>query len=219
MTYAFVLRKQDLHRLLLPPCLERLEPFQPLSESRMGVVVRRVPRAENKTSALTIQEDKTEGNVQPINPNSRQVLDMQSNQSPSQPLTHIPHARLTQLILELNRKPISLILIVPANGIHPDAHERLQGRQDHLEQQERNDRRRVGRHLFREAERAEEGRGVQEGGEEGEDGEDVELGDGHHFGGVHMVPVAELVCEHGFDFFGFALLDEGVEDDDVFGLF
>jgi hypothetical protein len=60
---------------------------------------------------------------------------------------------------------------------------------------------------------------VQEGGEEREDGEDVELGDGHHLGGVHVVPVPELVREDGFDFFGFALLDEGVEDDDVFGLF
>lgn len=60
---------------------------------------------------------------------------------------------------------------------------------------------------------------MQKGGEEGEDGEDVELGNGHHLGGVHVVPVTELVCEDGFDFFGLALLDEGVEDDDVFGLF
>jgi hypothetical protein len=35
---------------------------------------------------------------------------------------------------------------------------------------------------------------VQESREKREDGEDVQLGDGHHFGGVEVVPVPQLVC-------------------------
>lgn len=59
---------------------------------------------------------------------------------------------------------------------------------------------------------------MQKRGEEREDGEDVELGDTEQLGGVHVVPVTELVSEDGFDFFGFALFDESIKDDDVFTL-
>lgn len=41
---------------------------------------------------------------------------------------------------------------------------------------------------------------MEESREESEDGEDVELGYDHHFGGMEVVPVTELVCEDGFDF-------------------
>jgi hypothetical protein len=40
----------------------------------------------------------------------------------------------------------------------------------------------------------EEGRCMQEGWEECENGEDVQLGDGHHFCRVEVVPVPEFVC-------------------------
>lgn len=59
---------------------------------------------------------------------------------------------------------------------------------------------------------------MQKCGKEREDGEDVELGDAEELGGVHVIPVTELVCEDGFDFVGFALFDEGIEDDDVLAL-
>lgn len=77
---------------------------------------------------------------------------------------------------------------------------------------------------------------MHERGEEGEDGEDMELGDEKEFRRVHVVPVTELVCwklclieidieieevwltENSLNFLSFALLDEGVEDDDVLAL-
>lgn len=46
----------------------------------------------------------------------------------------------------------------------------------------------------------------------------MDLGDGHHLGRVEVVPVAEFVRQHGFYFFRLALLDEGIENDDVLGL-
>ena len=35
---------------------------------------------------------------------------------------------------------------------------------------------------------------------------------------MHVVPVTKLMRQDSFDFFWFALLDEGVEDDNMFGL-
>lgn len=59
---------------------------------------------------------------------------------------------------------------------------------------------------------------MQEGREEREDGEHVELRHGEHLGGVEVVPVAQLVRKDGLDLVGLALLDQRVEDDDVFAL-
>jgi hypothetical protein len=87
-----------------------------------------------------------------------------------------------------------------------------------LEEEERHDGGRLGGNGLREVEGSEDGRGVQEGGEEGEDGEDVDLGDGKHFGGVKVVPVAEFVREDGLDFVCLTLLNERIEDDDVLAL-
>ena len=59
---------------------------------------------------------------------------------------------------------------------------------------------------------------MQKRGKEREDGEYVDLGDAEELGGVHVVPVAELVREDRFDLVWLAFLDEGVKDDDVFAL-
>ena len=77
---------------------------------------------------------------------------------------------------------------------------------------------------------------MQEGWEERKDGEDVQLGDCHHLCGVEVVPVPQLVrcviinhpkemqettgkhTKDGLDFFGLALLDECVKDDNVLAL-
>ena len=51
-----------------------------------------------------------------------------------------------------------------------------------------------------------------------QDGKNVNLGDAQQLGGVHVVPMSEFVREDGFDFVGFAFLDERVKDDNVFAL-
>lgn len=122
---------------------------------------------------------------------------MQSNQRASEPIAHITHLLIFQLVLQLDRKPIRLPLKVSTDGVHPDAYDRLKRGQDHLEEQEGDDGRRLGGNFLGEIEGAEDRRGVKEGGEQGEDGEDVDLRDGEEFGGVEVVPVAELVC-YGF---------------------
>jgi len=82
---------------------------------------------------------------------------------------------------------------VSADSVHSDARNSFKGREDHLEEEESNNSRRLGCNFLREVERAEKGRRVQESGEEGEDGEDMDLGDGHQFGRVEVVPVTKLV--------------------------
>jgi hypothetical protein len=59
---------------------------------------------------------------------------------------------------------------------------------------------------------------VEECGEERQDGEDVHLGDAEELGWVHVVPVAEFVRQDCLHFFGFALFDQGIKDNDVFAL-
>lgn len=147
---------------------------------------------------------------------------MQTDQSPSEPLTHIIHTLSLLLpscrlhtVLQLHRKPVSLELEFPAHSIHGDAHNSLNGCQDHLEQQECNDGRRVLGNISRVTEGREDGWGVQERREECKDGEDVQLGDEEHLGGVHEVPMAKFMRQYGFNFLWLALLNEGIEDDDV----
>ena len=121
---------------------------------------------------------------------------MNGNQSTSEAVTHIVHLLVLQLVLELDGEPVGFPFEMPADGVHGDAHNSFEGRQDHLEHEEGKDGRWLRCDRFGEVEGAQEGWRVQEGWEESEDCEDVELGDGHHFGWVKVVPVAQFVrCE------------------------
>jgi hypothetical protein len=161
---------------------------------------------------------------------------MESNQSRSKPVTHILHLLRVQLVLKFASEPVSLKLETPANGVHGHSDNGFHGHEDHLEQDERQNRRGLRRNLFREVERSEEPWGVNEGREESEDREDVDLRNDEELGWVHVVPVAKFVSwrsirtdengqkrktvltKDGFYFFGLALLDQGIEDDDMLAL-
>jgi hypothetical protein len=88
----------------------------------------------------------------------------------------------------------------------------------HLEQQERDDRRRTCRDLLREAEASEHGRRTEERREGRENAEDVRLRREQHLARVREVPVAELVREHSLDLRRRGRADERVEDHDVLRL-
>jgi hypothetical protein len=76
---------------------------------------------------------------------------------------------------------------------------------------------------------------MNESRKEGKDRKDVDLGNDEKFGWVHIIPVAKFMSwrivqtdenvkrraeftKDGFYLFGFALLDQGIEDDDMFAL-
>jgi len=63
----------------------------------------------------------------------------------------------------------------------------------YLEQQERNNSRRLCSHSLGKVERPQQRRSVKESGVEGENRKDVDLRNSHHLGGVEEVPVAELM--------------------------
>ena len=131
--------------------------------------------------------------VQPIDPDGRQVLHMESNQSRSKPVTHILHLLRSQLVLEFTSEPVSLKLETPADGVHCHSDNGLHGHENHLEQNERQNRRGLCRNPFREVECSEEPWGVNKGGEESEDREDVDLRNNKELGRVHVVPVTEFM--------------------------
>ena len=131
--------------------------------------------------------------VQPIDPDRRQVLYMESNQSGSEPVTHIAHLLRVQLVLKFAGEPVSLKLEAPADGVHCHSDNGFHGHEDHLEQEKRQNCRGLCRNLFREVERLEEPWGMNEGREESENREDVDLRHDEELGRVHIVPVAELV--------------------------
>ena len=118
---------------------------------------------------------------------------MNGNQSASEPITHIAHLLILEFVLELDSEPIGLPFKMPADGVHGNAHDGFEGRQDHLEHEEGKNGGWLCCDDFWEVKGTQEGWGVQEGREESEDSEDVELGNGHHFGGVKVIPVAEFV--------------------------
>jgi len=64
----------------------------------------------------------------------------------------------------------------------------------------------------------EEGRRVEESGEERKNGEEMELRDEEQLRRVVVVPVAELMSEDSFHFFRPRLFDQGIKDDNVFAL-
>lgn len=57
---------------------------------------------------------------------------------------------------------------------------------------------------------------MQEGGKHGKDGEDMNLRHTEQLRWVHVIPVAEFMCQNCLDFVRLAFFDQGVEDDDVF---
>lgn len=135
--------------------------------------------------------------VQPIDPDGRQVFHMESNQSLPKPIAHILHLLRFQLVLKFTSKPISLKLKAPADGVHSHSDNSFHGHQDHLEQNERQNRRGLHRNVFGEVERSEEPWGVDEGGEESEDREYVNLRNDEELSRVHIVPVTEFVSWGG----------------------
>ena len=122
---------------------------------------------------------------------------MESNQSPPKSIAHILHLLRFQLVLEFTSEPVSLKFETPADGVHSHSDNGFHRHKDHLEQNERQNRRGLGRDVFREVERSEKPWGVDEGGEESEDREDVDLRNDEELGRVHVVPVTELVSWRG----------------------
>ena len=72
--------------------------------------------------------------VQPIHPDRRQILDVQRDERPSEPFTHVLHLRRTQPVLKLTRKPIRFPLEPTRHKVERDPDERFHGRQNHLPQ-------------------------------------------------------------------------------------
>jgi len=156
------------------------------------------------------------GRVQPIDPDSRQVLHVESNKSRPKPVTHILHLLGVQLVLEFASELVSLKLEASTDGVHSHPNNGFYGHEDHLEQNERQNRRGLCRNFFREVKCSEEPWGVNEGREESEDREDVDLRNDEELCWVHVVPVAKFMSKDGFYFLSLALLDQGIEDDDMF---
>jgi len=118
---------------------------------------------------------------------------MQGNKSFAQPITHIGHFLIIELILQLDSEPVGFPFEMPGDSVHSDAHNGLEWGEDHLEEKERDNSGWLGSNFLGEVEGPEERRCMQESGEEGQDREDVELGNGHHLCGVEVVPVAEFM--------------------------
>jgi len=135
--------------------------------------------------------------VQPIDPDGRQILHMESDQSRSKPVAHVLHLLRFQLVLEFTSELVSFKLETPADGVHGHSDNGFHGHKDHLEHDERKDRRGLCRNLWREVECPKEPRGVDEGREESEDREYMDLGNYEEFGWVHVVPVAEFMSWRG----------------------
>ena len=156
--------------------------------------------------------------VQPVNPDSREVLHVKGDERAAQPGAHIAHLLVLDHVLELNGEPVRSELVVPGDRVHADTYQRFEWREDHLEKEERNHGRRLGGDRLGKVERAQKRWGMQERGEQREDGEGVHLRDDHLLQGVVVVPVAKFMSEDGLDLLGLGLLDERVKDDNVFAL-
>jgi len=118
---------------------------------------------------------------------------MEGNKCTAKSVAHISHLLILELILELDSEPVSLPLIVPANRVHADADYCLERSKNHLEEEEGNNGGRLSRNLLGKVEGLEERGCVKEGREKRKDCENMELGDCHHLGWVHVVPVAKFV--------------------------
>jgi len=159
-------------RGLLCGCLERFQRLQTLGQRRVRMVV---------------------GRVQPIDPDGRQVLHVESNKSRPKPVTHILHLLGVQLVLEFASELVSLKLEASTDGVHSHSNNGFYGHEDHLEQNERQNRRGLCRNFFREVKCSEEPWGVNEGREESEDREDVDLRNDEELCWMHVVPVAKFM--------------------------
>ena len=131
--------------------------------------------------------------VQPINPDGRQVLHVESDQSRPKPVAHIPHLLRLQLVLKFTSELVSLKLETPADSVHSHPDNGFRRHEDHLEQNERQNRWGSCRNRIREVECSEEPWSVDEGGKESQDREDVDLRNDKELGWVHVVPVAEFM--------------------------
>lgn len=69
---------------------------------------------------------------------------MQGNQRTSEPIPHITHLLIIQLVLQLNSETIRLPLKVSAQGVHTNADDGFERSEDHLEDKEGDNGRRLG---------------------------------------------------------------------------
>lgn len=70
--------------------------------------------------------------VQPVNPDGGQVLDVEGDEGTREAVTHVRHLLVRELRLELAREAVRLILELAAHGVHEDADDGLERRQQHL---------------------------------------------------------------------------------------
>lgn len=68
---------------------------------------------------------------------------MQGDKGTSKSVAHIRHLGIFESVLQIAGEPVGFPLEVARYEVEADAHESFEWRQDHLEEQERNDRRRM----------------------------------------------------------------------------
>lgn len=74
-----------------------------------------------------------EEDVQPVNPNSREVLHMQLHERTTKTVTHVAHLLSFELFLQETGEVVGLVLIVAACGVHEDTNDSFERHEDHLE--------------------------------------------------------------------------------------
>ena len=70
--------------------------------------------------------------AQPVHPNGRKILHMESGQRSSEAVTHIVHVFCLKLALKLTGEAISFVFELAADSIHCNTNEGLQRSEDHL---------------------------------------------------------------------------------------
>jgi hypothetical protein len=116
--------------LASPLRLEALQRPESFHEGRMRMVVRRVPvRRRVSTRAL---DQNSERNAHPVDPDGRQILDVQRDERASESVAHVPHLGRTQPILQLARESVCFPLEAPRHAIERDTDDGFHRRQDHL---------------------------------------------------------------------------------------
>lgn len=131
-------------------------------------------------------------------------------------LAHIVHLLVIQPILELYSKAISFPFKSSAGIILKDAENLLDRSQDHLEDDEGDNCRRVSRNLWGKVKGAQHRWCVDKRREQRENAEYVDFGENHHLSGMKIEPVTEFVRYDSLHFFRLGLFDERVEDNNMF---
>ena len=93
-------------------------------------MIRRVPVHFFSQIIQTPQVERNSS--QPINPDGRQILDMQGDEGTSEPVPHIFRIFRGVLVFELTCEPVRLPFKTAADGVHTDANDGFQRRQNHL---------------------------------------------------------------------------------------